>query len=59
MCHGKQNPNIITQNTFYLIVKGLKDAFFMPFAPPLYRYPTMTMTAAVNSKEELGIQEVG
>ena len=45
--------------THHLIVRGLKNAFFIPFTPPLYRYPTMTMTAAVNSKEELGIQEVG
>ena len=46
-----------TQNTFNLIVRGLKNAFFLLYA--LYCYLSMTMTAAVNSKEELGIQEVG
>ena len=34
-----------TQNTFYLIVRGLKNAFFMPFMLLLYRlvyrYPTI------------------
>ena len=30
-----------THNTFYLIVKGLKNAFFMPLTPPLYRYSTI------------------
>ena len=29
------------QNTFYLIVRGLKNAFFWPITPPLYRYPTI------------------
>ena len=31
----------------------------MPFTPPLYRYPAMTMRAAVNSKEELGFKKGG
>ena len=42
-----------------LIVRGLKNAFFMPFTPPLHRYPTMTLTVAMKSKDELEIQEVG
>jgi len=39
-------------------VSKWKNAFLMPFTPPLYRYPTMTMTASWNRKEELGFQEV-
>ena len=30
-----------TQNTFFLIVKVLKDAFFMSFTLLLQRYPTI------------------
>ena len=30
-----------TQNTFYLIVRGLKNAFLMPLTPLLYRYLTV------------------
>ena len=44
-----------TQNTFYLIVRDLKNAFFMPFAPLLYRYLTIFDRAAASRKEELGI----
>ena len=46
------------KNTFYLIVWGLKNAFFMPFMPPLYHYP-ICERAAAKSTEELGILEVG
>ena len=35
-----------TQNTFYLIVKDLKNAFFMPFTPPLFQKYPSTMRAA-------------
>ena len=38
-----------TQNTFYLIVRGLKNAFFMPFKPPLHHYPTILWKS--NSKQ--------
>ena len=31
-----------TQNTFYLIVRGLKNAFLMPLMPLLYCYLKMT-----------------
>ena len=30
-----------TQDTFYLIVRGLKKAFLMPLTPLLYRYLTV------------------
>ena len=31
-----------TQGTFYLIVRGLKNAFFMSLTPMLYRYSTIS-----------------
>ena len=38
-------------NTFYLIVRGLKNAVFMPFTPPLFhKYPS-TMRAACDISE--------
>ena len=43
-----------TQNTFHLMVRGLKTAFFMSFTPILYRCPTILW-----QEEELGILVVG
>ena len=48
-----------TQNTFYLIVRGLKNAFLMPLTPLLYRYLTVLWQSSSGSKEELGILVVG
>ena len=48
-----------THNTFYLIVRGLKNVFFMAVTPPLYHYPTILWQSSSNSKKELGILEVG
>ena len=44
-----------TQNTFYLIVRGLKNAFLMPLTPLLYRYLTVLWQSSSGSREELGI----
>ena len=46
-----------TQNTFFLIVRGLKNASLMPFTPLLYHYLTVCDRAA--AEEELGILVVG
>ena len=48
-----------TQNTFYLIVRGLKNAFLMPFMPLLFCYMTVLWQSSISSKEELGILVVG
>ena len=51
-----------TSNTFYLILRGLKNALFIPFTPPLYRHPTILWQSSSKQyyeKEELGILEVG
>ena len=48
-----------TQNTFYLIVGGLKNAFLMPLTPLLYHYLTVLWQSSSSSKEELGILVVG
>ena len=48
-----------TQNTFYLIVMGLKNAFLMPLIPLLYHYLTVLRESSSSSKEELGILVVG
>ena len=37
------------QNTFYLIVRDLKNVFLMPFTPLLYSYPTILWQS--NSKQ--------
>ena len=44
-----------TQNTFYLIVRGLKNAFLMPLTPLPYRYLTVLWQSTSGSKKELGI----
>ena len=48
-----------TQNTFYLIVRGLKNAFLVPLTPLLYRYLTVLWQSSSCSKEKLGILLVG
>ena len=48
-----------TQNTFYLIVRGLTNAFLKPLTPLLYRYMTVLWQSSSSSKEELGILVVG
>ena len=48
-----------TQNTFYLIVSGLTNAFLMPLTPLLYRYLTVLWQSSSCSKEKLGILLVG
>ena len=48
-----------TQNTFYLIVMGLKNAYLMPLTPLLYRYLTILWQSSSISKKELGILVVG
>ena len=47
-----------TQNTFYLIVRGLENVYFL-FTPLLLGYPTIFDRAAASRKEELGILVVG
>ena len=47
-----------TQNIFYLIVKGLKNAFFMSFRLLLYHYPTVLWQESL-TREELGNLVVG
>ena len=48
-----------TQNTYHLIVRGLKNAFLMPLSPLLYCYLTLLWQSSSGSKEELGILLVG
>ena len=48
-----------TQNTLFLIVRGLKNTFFMPIMPLLYCYPTIFDRATASRKEELGFLVVG
>ena len=43
-----------TQNTFYLIVRGLKNAYFMSITPLLYRFLTILWQSS-NIREKLGI----
>ena len=47
-----------SQNTFYLILRGLVNAFFMSLTPLLYRYMTFFDRGAASSKEEWWFLEV-
>ena len=44
-----------TQKTFYIIVRGLENGFFMPLTPLLYWYLTVLWQSSSGSKEEVGI----
>ena len=61
LCHLRSQSccNHDTQNTSYLIVRGLKSALLMPLTPLLYRYLTVLWQRSSGSKEELGILLVG
>ena len=48
-----------TQNTFYLIVRGLTNAFLMPLRPLIHCYLTVLWQSSSGSEEELGILGVG
>ena len=48
-----------TQNSFYIIVRGLKNAFFMPLTPLLYCYMAVLWQSSSGSKEELVSLVVG
>ena len=48
-----------TQNTFYLIVKGLKNAFLYPFRLHYTAIRPYFDRAAASSKEEMEIRVVG
>ena len=55
----ESSKNDLFTVTIHLIVRGLKNVFFMAVTPPLYHYPTILWQSSSNSKKELGILEVG
>ena len=43
-----------TQITFYLVVRGLKNALFMSSTPPIYRYPWILWQSNSKQKGRIG-----